>query len=586
MAYKNQSNYNGHNNRNKNGRKNNNYKNTSYKKNDDIKFVNPYTFVELDNQKVNRLDAKDYYENEKLLTGEIDCTITLKTPLAILDSEKKSLDSREHATYPFYRLGNTLAIPGSTIRGELRNLYETLTNSCMLTVDDKGMITRRVNPDVEGRFNAGLLKKEKDGWVLYEAKAHHINYDSARKLPRGLYNSVSTKKGMVHGYNSFSEEFSGKKIGFLFEQKEKVVISDVKLVNRLIDGLEKSILDYRNPSINKKYAKTHEGYPGYEDAKANGVIPVWYSKINNHYYLSMASIGRTTYNKTMKELIGDKASCKTRDKLCPVCLLFGMISNNDSKDNVSLGSRVRVTDAYAEEVKGIKSVTLKELAGPKNSYIPFYLKSGENYDSNDAKVSGRKFYWHNLEVNSNNKIYTTFEKTKRNLTVEIVDTGSVFKFKVYYDNITTEQLENLIYCLNLGENNENGVMCHKIGHGKPLGLGSAKIIIDRIVDRSILNGGYHLNEILDKELSLKFNNPENRFYELSQIKKVFNVNSVKGCDVRYPYIVPAAISKSRNDCAGHQWFGEARKKAYNIKLPNIESSNQELPTFKYVGKGK
>jgi len=49
----------------------------------------------------------------------------------------------------------------------------------------------------------------------------------------------------------------------------------------------------------------------------------------------------------------------------------------------------------------------------------------------------------------------------------------MFEFDVYFENLTKEELALLIWCLEL----ENS-MLHKLGHGKPLGLGTIKINID------------------------------------------------------------------------------------------------------------
>lgn len=66
-------------------------------------------------------------------------------------------------------------------------------------------------------------------------------------------------------------------------------------------------------------------------------------------------------------------------------------------------------------------------------------------------------YWHNWKAGEDNSIYRSSGKsvkTKRNATHQLLkkDDQNFFEFKVYYDDISEEQLKELIWCLNFGEN--------------------------------------------------------------------------------------------------------------------------------------
>ena len=55
-----------------------------------------------------------------------------------------------------------------------------------------------------------------------------------------------------------------------------------------------------------------------------------------------------------------------------------------------------------------------------------------------------------------------------------------FKFNVFFERVTKDELDKLIVVLRLG-----GTGYHSIGHGKPFGMGSAKIEVDSVKVRSL-----------------------------------------------------------------------------------------------------
>lgn len=91
-------------------------------------------------------------------------------------------------------------------------------------------------------------------------------------------------------------------------------------------------------------------------------------------------------------------------------------------------------------------------------------------------------------------IYKMTEKNQFNSTMELVMSETekpLFEFTVYYDGITKKQLDRLIWCINFGDNTKEGKMAHKIGHGKPLGLGSVKFLVTEHRERIFTNDQYN-----------------------------------------------------------------------------------------------
>jgi len=158
--------------------------------------------------------------------------------------------------------------------------------------------------------------------------------------------------------------------------------------------------------------------------------------------------------------------CKDRSQLCPTCRLFGMLN----RGNVFAGN-VAVQDALARPGFETQRFTLAVLSTPKPRHKPFYsTKPTER----KPPVRGRKFYYHRPQGPRERSI-----KDGQNKTVEAVLPGAVFTFEVEFANLSEADLNLLLFSLVMWDDT-----CHKVGMGKPIGLGSAKI---EIVSLSVLD---------------------------------------------------------------------------------------------------
>ena len=582
-------------------------------------FINPYNYVRVNWEKTYKEEV-----SKGELSGVLHCRLLTKSPISIPELKKVE---NNHNYYGFMcdPQGKPF-IPGSSIRGIIRNVYETVTDSCFSTTKSGQIITKRAG--MRESAKPGLLIRNAEGkWKLYKAERHLLimkdgeykpfhndDFKMAQRYTREelykfgdgevvyydtikMYSSsrTNTPVGLVikeisavdngqehEGYLCIGEVppkengkvQTNKHFESVFENTGKIVCNEID--NSLIKSIKYLCKMYNDPSVNRNASQGKMSiYKGVEQAISKGALPVWFRKDGDLVRLSLAAIGRIRFEKTMDDLLLSKKKCESRKELCKGCTLFGMVGSSDS-----VGSRVRFTDAIREngsDPKIIKDVTLKELGGPKLSYIPFYgeKKNGkrpDSYDENGIVLKGRKFYWHDIREG----VYKdpTNEKTVRNSTMDLVDMGEQFEFDVFYDGITERELEELKWAVTLGDNDIDSRYCHKIGHGKPIGLGSVKIIIESNSVRRFdeKTGDYSVN--FEKDIVV--NKDIFSGIIVDDLLNISDIEITKGIDVRYPYIVDARPGD--NDTAPHQWFSKNWDPGRELR--------QEFPSIASIAGGK
>lgn len=596
------------------------------------RFINPYNFVEVQQD---TCDRADYTDEQERRSGAITCELITKTPLIIPDTDAKVPQGNEHYYYPFMKINDEYTIPGSSIRGPVRSVYETLTNSCFSTMRKDSYITQRS----QNAMKPGLLILDENGdWSLYQAERCLIpmKYDpmikarangtvsgslltcklftpeelskysfgceiafkyeligkkqNKKKLVTAIWPSDEKPASTKRGYLKFGEPFSEKKFESIFLKKDRKEQLSSDQIKEKYSLLANTLKAYRDDAINKNLnpdegEPAHSGYAGYPlelDHLSEGtVIPIWYNTKNGKFRQSPGSIGRFTYEKTEKTLVNNLAPCTERESLCKACALFGMTSQ-ENKGNYA--SKVRFGDAHlTEEFKSINPETceLKELASPHISYLPFYANHHEDqlfdYDDQNAGIRGRKFYWHHQPQSGYYE--NTGEKNKRNAKMDLMggfeEKEVRFQFTVWFDSITSAQLEDLVWVLTLGENSKEGKHCIKIGHGKPFGFGSCKIIITELKER-FFDGTVYKEEPLEvSEILALWEESHTETKSTKTFKQMMNILSFDAISgkVEYPSVLyDPNVDYEKNEVAPHQWFSENYKfgsKSARYNLPDI-----------------
>lgn len=184
-------------------------------------------------------------------------------------------------------------------------------------------------------------------------------------------------------------------------------------------------------------------------------------------------------DEALKQMSDAERKTKTiRDfPLCPICSLFGLTAST----SISYAGRFTFEDSPGISVK-LQRIELPRPDQPRVYRRGFYFKNPsalpdytETFADNGkdkfrvyagGEYNGRKFYLHA----QNGEITPVDSQRKDNQTVYAVPPHTQFTFKIHFTNLSDDELGMLLFALKL----EAG-MCHKLGYGKPWGLGSVKI---------------------------------------------------------------------------------------------------------------
>ncbi len=207
------------------------------------------------------------------------------------------------------------------------------------------------------------------------------------------------------------------------------------------------------------------------------------------------------YTQDIQRLVPqDFLHCRNNNSLCVACRLFGMMQTGQRNAEVFLG-KVNIGDAevYTDSLAFYSPIYTAVLDTPKPRHTAFYLNS-------QGYIAGRKFYFHHAgEPHSENRLLEirTRPGEYRNQYIEPLDVDTEFEARIDFTNLEADEFAALMLAVTMRSD-----MRHKIGYGKPIGLGSIRINATklRLVDYATrytafgVNRGiteYGLNEVTD-----------------------------------------------------------------------------------------
>ncbi|MBI1766351.1 MAG: TIGR03986 family CRISPR-associated RAMP protein [Acidobacteria bacterium] len=477
------------------------------------------------------------------LSGTITCRLRTLTPFFTPDSRTIKQDTEEGSETKGHKQMDycsteapsnkprTPMIHGSTIRGAVRSVFEAATNSGFTAISSK-QLDRRSLP---GEFRAagrviklptqnmpGEIQKMRTVRVPFdvldrdaswatdgdEVWAELGNTANNNEIVVALHkqkpDQLKAKKGYVkltgrHIITNETGDSLKRSEKFFYEAEKKLFrfsTEEVKAYNELIKAQQERAKQQRDSSENAFVAAEilkRDNYPLKE-----GQLVYFRESNGDACDLGYVSIPRYRYRHSVRDLLDPFFHPATdNQQLDPTARLFGFVSEakQGSPQRSSYAGRVSFSDAHfiGDKVKHAAEVTLEILSSPKPTSCEFYLVNADdptgvwiggkhprhrNYDDEFMRLRGRKFYWHQKDKGQ----YQWQEKqgmrkqNSQNATVRLLAAENEFRFMVRFSNLEGYELGALLWSLALDDG-----MAHKMGMGKPIGLGSVAIIVEDVV---------------------------------------------------------------------------------------------------------
>ena len=498
----------------------------------------PYNFVPLNERVIEGEPAADFSAyHEGRLSGNIQCEIENLTPLYIrdtLDEQQVAGNDESNDNPEFFSPAGRYRIPGSSLRGMVRNLVEIMSYGRMLCDGKRKFFFRQVGDTsalgihyrdtmthsaAEGycpKIKAGFLRRKGPNSYemlpsreLEDTQFYRVNYDYRSRIVRNtnirinkfefrevyfrpvapamhdhrggklrlkyaLVENVSESpmQGYVKGYMISSGDFAGTK-------HMHWIINDASGTAIPID--REIIKDYQNDSSRDERSDLLKML----ERNQNAPVPCFYLTDDSGAITSLGFTGM--YRLAYRTRVGDHINQSPNDdKTIDLCeAIFGK--------SAGFASRVCFEDASLQSAVADVAMPVcapKILSSPKPTTFQHYLDQhrgrgrGEQFNSrnlrhwdSDCVIRGHKMYWHK---NSDSQGVADNLKWAENTLPPPNDTqhtrikparpGAQFSGRIRFENLTEVELGALLFALDLPENHY-----HKLGMGKPLGLGTVKI---------------------------------------------------------------------------------------------------------------
>ncbi|HTK10286.1 MAG TPA: RAMP superfamily CRISPR-associated protein [Ktedonobacteraceae bacterium] len=249
--------------------------------------------------------------------------------------------------------------------------------------------------------------------------------------------------------------------------------------------------------------------------------------------------GRYERNKVdyYREVAPAFQHCSTTNELCIACRICGMLK--DRSKEIFLG-KINIGDAVVkpETLHLYDPLYTLPLMEPKPHHASFYL------DESGKRIAGRKYYFHHnpdKEPAQENRLIT-FGRTPANRYIQPIERDTQFSCQLEFSNLEEDEFAVLMLAVTLEEN-----MRHKIGYGKPMGLGSIYLYPVRLtlIDysaRYTRPGTTHgRSKYEGKQFWNAIGEPVDRFYDtmlnqnvMDDLRRIWLWQPEEGTIYRYP----------------------------------------------------
>lgn len=471
-------------------------------------------------------------------SGYIEVDITTRTSTLIGEYDEDTKDSAGNSTSSFFSIQKKKpVIPGSSLRGMVRNLFKTVTASSFRVGEDftdktlyyrnfaaakdtpavrakEAYVTSMQIEENESRRRGFLVRiREAKGvqWRMYEcapvSNDTYVTLAPTKKVDWGKFKSNKTVEVIISCIKQPKEKNKIKRLdkreGQLDNKKNRV---NNKYSFKWCKGKEyivpESVVEaYREDTKRKglnvllgkgdlnEYEVALKGHKVAELTKisnADLITPCFFTvdPITNYVdHFGAQLYYRIPYKKSIKEHVPNTLNTNRVDYTDLVFGLKEYWGGRVSFEDAKMSAEFLEEDEYLDTT--LQSVAL---LGPNPTSFQLYLNQDNDNQclhwNDEVDIRGVKHYWHRKEGHNEGTDKVTTKCKNR------VKPGVTFKGKVYFKSLTNEELGALCKVLFMGTGNHGGEFGtrnanrqFKIGKGKSIGWGSVSITSKLFLER-------------------------------------------------------------------------------------------------------
>ncbi len=492
----------------------------------------PYNFVPLNEKVFYPPWADDVSHDipfEDGQSGEIDITITAKSPIFVKDSKNEE---------EFCNFNGQYYIPGSSVKGVIRSVLEIMSFSKLRAEEftdstyalrdlsnAQNFYMKQMNQQNHTTY-CGWLKKDGDKCIIENCgipgRIHQnqidfaLNTEFAKHFNSKLFNSNNSKqKTAKYKYDLLKNKDFEISVGEKYSSEEKNKFDKRKFYKYDRNGKNRGTLVLTGqPTLRQNTGKERDGkgfeflffekiedlevpkkifenfkfayFDGRETEpkespdwtywkkklKQGEKVPVFFQKTKkevNHFGLSY--LYKLPYKHSVKHGLYAEHFSSYLDLAQSI---FGYV---DKKSQTALKSRVQFSNFIAlKDSVNVMPKRTEILGSPRASYYPNYIKQNggtyKTYMDDDFKIAGRKRY----PIHKGNQTVQSATSENENIgtTITPLKDGVLFKGKLRYHNLRKVELGAILSALTYHNTKDT---FHNIGMAKPLGYGKVKIEI-------------------------------------------------------------------------------------------------------------
>lgn len=481
------------------------------------KITAPYNFVPL-SSKVFLPDWAEQVSHDLPfkdgICGELTCELVTDTPVYVRNGGKwqpgETLTNPEAQS--FFRVGKQIMIPGTSIKGMLRNVIEIASFGKMNKADDHRYSIR----DLQNRpAYLNKMKEVRSGWLCRnpEDESWSIIPCEYALISHTLLKNEAIKKAQkslgkyeTWGWNKLQVNFRYKKgspnnrvtslgdgqpgtlvftgqpkanTGGKFDKKNEFVFFDAneKAPIPVSPAIQKDInFLYTNPNTGKPYDEWKHWSNKLETGKR---VPIFYQMNGNKLgTFGFTRMYRLPYANSVRQAIEHSSQDHRSTKPDLAETIFGFVNGSDS----ALKGRVSISAAVASKAEhGTPIQTV--LGAPKPSFYPNYMEQ-PNADATGKVIGGYKTFmdkdchirgWKRYPARHLQAVLPPPKGTDNVATKLIpLKEGARFTFSIKLHNLRPVELGALAWALTWGG---NARLRHGLGMGKAMGFGVVGIAI-------------------------------------------------------------------------------------------------------------